>query len=254
MSKKTEIIRTGILTALIAFSAVAALAVVLAPGSRITTLAHALPQLGGSSVNTNFIKYETFNGHFSLEVPESWNVFDNADGSVLFCNDTDCHNASETLQLYSFDISPGESSDKIFNDILQQERDSNNLVITQPPQRVSDSLQKIVFKGHDPISGQDFVGIGIHSIAHNHLYVADFISLPEEYQTFAPIMKRISSTWHTHDIIDGGSNSASSNAFDIQSKILHDRDCANKNLVSNMNVNPTHERFDAGCGMWMNAP
>jgi hypothetical protein len=112
----------------------------------------------------------------------------------------------------------------------------------------------LIFFEAYPISGQDFVGIGINSIAHNHLYVAHFLYQPEEYQTFAPIMKRISSTWHTHDIIDGGSNSASSNAFDIQSKIIHDKGCADLNLASNMNVNPTHERFDAGCGMWTNAP
>ena len=252
MHKKTKTVRAGITTTLIAFSAIATLSLVLTPVGGITTLAHAMSQMGSSSENTNFIKYEPFNRHFRLEVPETWSVFDNADGSVSFCNDdTDCHKASEMLHLYSYDIPPNASSDKVFNDILQLERDSN-LVITQPPQTVSNSFQKIVFKAHDPTSEQDFVGIGFHKIAQNHLYVAEFISLPEEYQIFLPIVKRITSSWHT--IVDDGSNIASSKAFNIQSKILHDRDCANKNLVGNMNVNPRHERFDAGCGMWMNAP
>lgn len=204
------------------------------------------------SVNTNFVKYETFNGHFILEDPESWNAFDNDDGSVSFCNNTDCHKATQTLQLYSFNTHPNEPSNKIFNDMLQLERD-NGLVITNT-QTISNSLQKFTFKGHDPISGQDFVGIGIHSIAHGDLYVAHFMYLPEESQMFLPIARRISSTWHTSYIINDSSNSAAMNAFNIGSQILHDRSCTNQLIISNMNVNPTHQRFNAGCGMWMNAP
>jgi hypothetical protein len=48
MSKKSETIRIGLLTALIAFAAIAAFAIVMSPSGVITTPAHALRQTGSN--------------------------------------------------------------------------------------------------------------------------------------------------------------------------------------------------------------
>jgi hypothetical protein len=250
MAKKTGIIRTGFVIPLIVLSSVATISIVLPVGSGINTLAQSSSRFEDST-NIKFITVETLNKHLILEVPHSWYVMDNDDGSVLFCNDADCDKATQRLLLYSFGISPNEPSVKTFSDTLQQERDSG-LTITRT-QHLSDNLQRSNFKSHDPISGQNYLGIEIHQIVNNDLYGARFMVVPEEARTFLPVIERISSTWHiTYD--DGRSIAAANSAFNIGSRIIHDNSCANQLMISNWNVNPTHRSFNSGCGMWMNAP
>lgn len=85
MSKKSETITIGLLTALIAFAAITALVVAAGPGTGVTTSAHAMisSNIGGhDDVNnwkptqTFFLFYHYFNGlTFSSASP------------VLFAND-----------------------------------------------------------------------------------------------------------------------------------------------------------------------
>lgn len=165
-----------------------------------------LPPSSSSSSNilsraNGFVPINLIGADLTMQIPKNWfeKKFDGK--SVSFCSDSDCHSANMTIDVQTYNPTHGsyfssvnDLPQRVFNGVLYSEKLSG-LQILQI-RSLGNNHQNVLFSFHDPVSGQDAVGLGVHLIGNGHLYVIHFVATKETWNTFTPIIQYITSTWH----------------------------------------------------------
>ncbi len=153
------------------------------------------------NVVNGFVAINLKGADLTMQIPKNWfeKKFDGR--SISFCSDSDCHRANMTIDVQTYNPTPGsyfssvnDLPQKVFNGVLYSERLSG-LQILQI-QQLENNHQNVLFRFYDPVSGQDAVGLGVHLIGNGHLYVIHFVATKETWNSFTPIVQHITSTWH----------------------------------------------------------
>jgi len=158
-------------------------------------------QLNPTNKVNGFVAIYLKGAGLTLQIPKNWfeKKFDGK--SISFCSDSDCHSANMTIDVQTFNPTPGsyfssvnDLPQNVFNGVLYSERLSGLQILQIHP--LGYNHQDVLFSFHDPVSGQDAVGLGVHLIGNGHLYVIHFVATKETWNAFMPVIVYITSTWH----------------------------------------------------------
>lgn len=223
--------------------------ILLAISAAVVTTAIPHPvfsQLWNNFEDTSYTAVNVFGGDLTLEVPDNWYVEEGEDGSINFCNSEPCESADKAFLVQLVHPEPGtfysssEDPGRVFDGLLQSEQ-ANGLMMNVQLVTESDKSQQIIFNFKDPKSGIYYNGFGYREINNNRLFIAYFLATPDTWDSYQPIKKHITSTWHFNFLVDGGP--AADKAFEVGQEILKGQICSQRTMVDNLDVNKGDRGF-----------
>ena len=208
-----------------------------------------------SQFNSNYIRH-TIDGDLNIDIPRNWfpmhqgNIF-----SYLNCQDNSCVHSNEGVIIMVYNIPDGAKRSGVFNFAIQQNLKAGMVSDGQPVEGSNNLVGNYVWQ----VAGQQTNVHTSYFISGSHLFIVNFIYLPQFEQQFFPIVRHITSTWTTSNPM-GASGLDSSpilsqlEQLDLENQMNQVNHCANMNIIGSMNLNPGHEEFDPTCNQWRPAP